>query len=111
MPSLDDFPFLFASGPKLNDLLTPKLTEKKPGPRPSLRGIIVCPASGSRSKAPRRVTITLDRERSVANAGRSVNRVSPFVSRPVVILNGAPDLTKIMGLNESFHGPVIHPPK
>ena len=77
-----------------------KLTSAKPGPRPKFLGMIVCPGSGVGSKAPSGVTTTPGLLRLVANAGRSLKIVSPLVSRPVVMLNGVPELasTKVLML-------------
>ena len=80
------------AGPNLNTFATLKFTETKPGPRPKFRGMIVWPAEGFGSNAPKGVTTTPGLFRSVANAGRSLKNVSPFVSRPVVILKGWPEL-------------------
>src|SRR5438128_979282 len=74
---------------------TPRFTEKKAGPCPKFRGMIVCPRDGFGSKAPNGVTMTPGLFRSVAKAGRSVKKVSPFVSCPVMILNGMPELATI----------------
>ena len=47
----------------------------------------------------------------MARAGRSVNKVSPFVSRPVVILKGLPAFMMMNGLSLIFQGkPLIPPP-
>jgi hypothetical protein len=54
--------------------------------------MICCPGDGVGSKAPYGVTTTPGSDRSVANAGRSLKKVSPFVSRPVVMLKGGPEL-------------------
>jgi hypothetical protein len=77
--------------PNLIVFPTLMFTETKPGARPKLRGIIVCPGEGVGSNAPSGVTITPGSFKSVANAGRSVKNVSPFVSRPVVMLKGWPE--------------------
>src|SRR5689334_8279168 len=77
--------------PNMIERLMPRFTEKKPGPMPRLRGINACPAAGFKSKSP---NFVLRRSAgsvcAVANAGRSVNNPSPFVSRPVTILKGRP---------------------
>src|SRR3954463_1904026 len=78
--------------PNLNALPRFRLTEMKPGPRPMFRGMIFCPGEGVGSRAPKGVMTTPGLFRSVANAGRSLKNVSPFVSRPVVILNGLPEV-------------------
>ena len=54
--------------------------------------MIFWPATGFGSSAPYGVMITPGLFKSVANAGRSLKALSPFVSWPVVILNGAPVL-------------------
>ena len=77
---------------KLKTFATFRFTETKPGPRPKFRGMIVWPGDGFGSNAPSGVTTTPGLFRSVANAGRSLKNVSPFVSRPVVMLNGWPEL-------------------
>ena len=76
------------AGPNLNTFATLKFTETKPGPRPKFRGMISWPGEGFGSNAPNGVTTTPGLFRSVANAGRSLKNVSPFVSRPVVMLKG-----------------------
>src|SRR5207247_9734505 len=53
---------------------------------------------------------TLGRLGSVANAGLSLNRPSPFRSRPVMILNGRPELTETKGENRIPSGAVKLPP-
>ena len=78
--------------PNLNVFPMLRFTERKPGPRPKFRGMIVCPGEGVGSNAPSGVTTTPGSFRSVAKAGRSLKNVSPFVSRPVVILKGWPEL-------------------
>src|SRR5918996_3518383 len=73
--------------PNAIERLIPKFTEKKLGPNPKLRGINSWPGSGLRSKSPKRVCLKSSGSVfAVANAGRSVNNPSPFVSRPVTIL-------------------------
>src|SRR5580765_7010803 len=59
--------------------------------------MISAPGNGSRSKFPYAVLRTDVRVKSVANAGRSKNKESAFVSRPVVMLKGAPDWAMIKG--------------
>src|SRR5688572_25597290 len=83
------------AGPNFQTFATLKFTDIKPGPRPKLRGMMVCPGSGFGSKAPSGVTTTPGLLRSVANAGRSLKNVSPFVSRPVMMLNVVPELASI----------------
>src|SRR5687767_11599622 len=77
--------------PNLKVFDAPTFTEKKVGPCAKLRGIIFWPGVGFGSSAPYGVITTPGLFRSVANAGRSENDVSPLVSRPVVILNGGPE--------------------
>ena len=72
-----------------------RFTEKKAGPCPKFRGMILCPGDGFGSKAPSGVTMTPGLFRSVAKAGRSEKKVSPFVSCPVMILKGGPELAII----------------
>ena len=95
-------PFAAAGGvlggiarPNFMTFETPRFTEKKAGPCPKFRGIIVCPEDGFGSKAPNGVTMTPGLFRSVAKAGRSVKKVSPLVSCPVMILKGGPELAMI----------------
>ena len=71
--------------------------------------MIWAPETGFRSNVPKRVTFTLDLEVSVEKVGRSLDIVSPFVSTPVVILNGEPELAKMSGLNVTCHGRLILP--
>jgi len=78
--------------PNLNTFSTPTLSDMKLGPVPRFRGMICCPATGFGSKAPNGVTITPGLLRSVANAGRSAKALSRFVSLPVVMSNGRPEL-------------------
>src|ERR1019366_9200722 len=61
--------------------------------------MIVWPGVGARSKAPKAVRTTEGRLRSVATAGRSVKMVSPFRSRPTVMLNGRVEVATSMGLS------------
>src|SRR2546421_414612 len=67
--------------------------------------MICSPATGFGSKAPNWVTTTPGLLKSAAKAGRSVNRVSPFRSRPIVMLKGLPDEKISIGLRLIFHGP------
>src|SRR5690242_21747141 len=77
--------------PNMNERLMLRLTEKKPGPMPKLRGMRRWLGRGFKSKSPNLVRFKSEGSvLSVANAGRSVNNPSPFVSRPVTILNGRP---------------------
>src|SRR6476620_9170200 len=50
------------------------------------------------------------REASWPNVGRSVNKVSPLVSTPVIILNGRPLLAMMNGLKEIPCGKLKLPP-
>ena len=59
--------------------------------------MICAPGSGSKSKLPNAVRRTDARVKSVANAGRSRNSVSPLWSSPVMMLKGAPDEAMING--------------
>src|ERR1035438_10061075 len=61
--------------------------------------MIVWPGIGARSNAPKAVRTTEGRLRSVATAGRSVKMVSPFRSRPTVMLNGRVEVATSMGLS------------
>ena len=56
---------------------------------------------------PKRVTFTPDVV--VANAGRSLVTLSPFVSTPVKILNGEPEDAKISGLKVTRQGRFMLP--
>src|SRR5688500_11633888 len=100
----------FESLTKLKVLLICRLTEKNFGLVPKLRGIIICPEMGCRTKAPKRVKTTRARQKSVAKAGRSVKRLSPCTSLPVVMLKGIPDLKIIMGLISIFENVRSQPP-
>src|SRR5216684_2078099 len=71
--------------------------------------MIVSPAIGFGSKSPQGVWM-LGRLGSVANAGLSLNRPSPFRSRPAVILNGRPELAEMKGENRIPNGAVTLPP-
>jgi len=77
-------------GPNLIVLPRDRLTDANAGPWPKFRGMIRCPGVGFGSRAPSGVTMTPGLLRSVANAGRSEKKVSPFVSLPVMILKGLP---------------------
>ena len=57
------------------------------------------------------MTITPALVSSVANAGRSVNLVSPLVSRPVVTLKGMPERAVTSGLKLMPQGIRTKPPK
>src|SRR5260370_11226316 len=59
---------------------------------------MVWPGRGARSQAPKAVSRTEGRVRSVAKAGRSVKSVSPFRSRPTVMLKGRLEVAISMGL-------------
>ena len=69
-----------------------------------MRGMMIAPGNGLVSNAPYFVNTTLGLLRSVANAERSVKSVSPFKSRPIVILNGVPEVTIKNGFNVMPHG-------
>mgnify|MGYP003694101503 CR=1 FL=1 len=60
--------------------------------------------AGFVSKIPNLVTTTLGLLKSVASDGRSVNRTSPFKSRPIVMLKGVPEVTRSNGLKLNPHG-------
>src|SRR2546423_6179157 len=97
--------------PKPNVLVSRRCTSKKVGPEPKLRGTSGCPGAGFGSKAPKRVTRTPGFVRSVANAGRSAKRVSPFVSRPVTMLKGTPEREVMSGLRLKPQGRLSRPPR
>src|SRR5436309_15470200 len=86
-------------------------TVKNLGPSPKLRGMSFCPGAGLVSKTPKRVAMTPGLFGSLANAGRSVKSVSPFVSTPVVMLKGTPDEAAMNGAKRIPHGAVMDPPK
>ena len=98
--------------PNANERLIPRLTEKKLGPMPKFRGINASPGAGARSKSPKRVCLRFFASVcAVANAGRSVNKPSPFVSRPVTILKGLPVENTMNGFRFTFNfGRIIVPP-
>ena len=75
-----------------------------------MRGMMTWPGCGSRSKSPKAVRRTLGRERSVAKAGRSVKSVSPFRSRPTVMLKGRPELATSVGFRRRPHGSALMAP-
>ncbi len=79
------------------------LTETIPGARPIFLGMIFWPGDGVGSSAPNGVMITPGSLGSVANAGRSVKSVSPFVSRPVVMLKGWPEFAMPNMLQAESH--------
>ena len=116
VPSAAGFAAAAAGGagtlPNANARLIPKLTEKKLGPIPKFRGINACPGAGARSKSPKRVCLKFfESVCDVANAGRSVNKPSPFVSRPVTMLNGLPVENTMKGFKFTFNlGRIIVPP-
>src|SRR5215471_13429490 len=65
--------------------------------------MISAPGSGNTSKLPYGVRRTEVRVKSVASAGRYRNKESAFVSKPVVMLKGAPDCAMISGKNPIPH--------
>src|SRR5262245_33534178 len=77
--------------------------------------MICSPGSGVRLKLPKRVQRMLIFVQSVfgpAKLGRSLYCRSRLVSRPVVMLNGGPELAMMNGLKTSFHhGELIVPNK
>ena len=90
--------------PNLKVFDAPMFTEKNRGPCAKLCGIIFSSGVGFGSKAPYGVKIMPGLFGLSANAGRSENDVSPFVSRPVVMLNGRPELAmmKLLTLQPDF---------
>src|SRR6266446_6311625 len=97
---------LAASPPKPNVRLTVRLTDSEPGPCPKFRGMICSPGLGTRLKFPNRVQRMLMLVQSAlapAKLGRSLAIRSRFVSRPVVMLKGGPELAVMNGLKTSFH--------
>lgn len=74
------------------------------GPLPRLRGIRTAPGDGFGSRTPYFVAIKFGLFKSVANEGRSLKNPSPFVSRPVKILNLLPELIEKSPLMETFFG-------
>src|SRR6185295_1422306 len=101
--------------PKFQVLPTRKFTERKPGPSPKLRGINASPKAGRKLKLPYGVqtmfTPGLLQSTFVANEGRSVKSKSPFVSAPVVILNGLPEDAMMNGFKLTCHGKLSVPAK
>src|ERR1039458_9537117 len=71
--------------------------------------MIVWPGIGARSNAPKAVRTTEERLRSVAKAGRSVKIVSPFRSRPTVMLNGRLEVATSIGLSRKPQGKANEP--
>src|SRR5437763_2897190 len=71
--------------------------------------MMVSPGNGFGSKSPQAVWITV-LLRALAKAGRSLNCVSPFKSRPSVILNGRPELIMMNGARRNPHGAETLPP-
>ena len=59
--------------------------------------MICAPGSGDKSKFPNAVRFTDALVKSVANAGRSTNSESALLSKPVMILKGAPDEAMMSG--------------
>src|SRR6266446_1078607 len=94
--------------PKFQVLLMRMLTEKNDGPSPKLRGISASPGAGRRLKFPKGVQTIfagglLQFVPAGANDGRSVNSRSPFVSWPVVMLKGRPELAMMKGFKLNCH--------
>src|SRR6476660_7898585 len=93
------------------------LIDKKPGPCPKFRGIKASPGAGRKLKFPNAVQTMfagglLQSVPAGANEGRSVNSRSPFVSCPVVMLKGAPELIMMNGFKLTcFQGRLIVPAK
>jgi hypothetical protein len=74
-----------------------------------MRGV---PGSGLMSNSPKAFTYKFSGSVAAeANAGRSVKRVSPLLSSPVVMLKGAPVEAKMSGLKRMPHGAEIEPPR
>src|SRR5438128_670131 len=71
--------------------------------------MMVSPGIGFGSKLPHGVWM-LGRLGSVAKADLSLNKPSPFRSRPTVTLKGRPELAEIKGENRSPSGAVKLPP-
>src|SRR5882724_2397128 len=94
--------------PKFQVLLMRILTETNPGPSPKLRGINASPGAGRKLKFPNGVQTMftgrlLQSTPAGAKEGRSVKRRSPFVSAPVVILKGLPDVATMNGFKLTCH--------
>src|SRR5713226_10014771 len=90
------FRAVLVSLPNPKVLLNPTRVVKELGPRPKLRGISASPTAGVKLKLPNGVHLMLTAEQSApggAKEGRSVYKVSPLISLPSVMLNGAPELT------------------
>src|SRR5262245_29644801 len=100
---------LFGAGPKPKVFDILRFTLTIPGPSPKLRGMIVSPGCGSGLKTPNLVTIAPGSP-GWANEGRSVYWLSRLLSRPVVMLNGAPDIIVTKGLSRKPPGIAIEPP-
>jgi hypothetical protein len=95
---------MFNPGPSPNDLLILKLVLNGLGPLPRLSGMRGSKAEGRRVKEPYFV-LTMFVLLSVANAGRSLNWLSPFKSWPVVMLKGVPESSNTKGLIETPKSP------
>src|SRR6267378_3949944 len=94
--------------PKFQVLLMRMLTERNDGPWPKLRGISASPGAGRRLKFPKGVQTIfagglVQFVPAGANDGRSVNSRSPFVSWPVVMLKGRPELAMMNGFKLNCH--------
>ena len=85
------------------------LREKKPGASPRLRGTSVSPGSGVGFSRPQGVSTTPGSVGSSAYEGRSVKTVSPFTSRPIVMLYGPPVEPMMNGLRRTSPGSVTLP--
>ena len=84
------------------------LIERNDGPSPRFRGINASPGAGRKLKFPNGVQTIFagGLEQFVpegANDGRSVNKRSPFVSWPVVMLKGRPVLAMMNGFKLNCH--------
>src|SRR6185503_1332904 len=86
-------------------------TLTEPGPSPKLRGIRTSPTAGFVLKFPKGVQRIISEHAvpSGANEGRSVKRVSPFKSLPIVILNGRPVFRLMKGFKLTPQGARIVP--
>src|SRR6476661_845282 len=94
--------------PKFQVLLMRMLMERNDGPSPRLRGISASPGAGRKLKFPYGVQTMFAGGAAQfvpegANDGRSVNNRSPFVSCPVVMLKGRPELAMMNGFKLNCH--------
>src|SRR5215469_6662366 len=105
--------------PKVQVLVTVRLTLRYPGEVPKFRGISASPGAGVTSKLPNDVQTMLagfagplHATPGGAKAGRSLKIPSPFTSAPVMILNGRPEAARMNGFRLTPHHGVVHvPPK